>query len=99
MSWYSYPNRTLCQVLDELRKYTTKVGNTWGTANTAYLVSCLEEIQTYANRMESALEDWSDIRHLQKECSKLRKQKKKLAEQVEKLEQRIEEAEDASNTS
>ncbi len=57
--WYTYPNRLLCSVLDELR---TMADNLESEQAKRHMSSLVEEAQTLANRMESGLEDWSDVR-------------------------------------
>lgn len=48
------PHRTLCDVLDDLRKcYTTR--------NFASLLGLVEEAQMMGHRMEAALEEYKDM--------------------------------------
>lgn len=84
-SFYSFPNRTLCGVLDEMRKCNE-------TRNYAYLLSLIEEAQHYGNRMESALHDKSDIREwstkrheLKEEIKQLRTERKGLQDERQQL--------------
>ena len=65
------PNRTLCGVLEEMRKAHE-------TRNFSYLLGLIEEAQTMGNRMEAALWDQSDIKDYRKEA-------KKLKEEIEQL--------------
>lgn len=74
MSYY-YPNRTLCAVLEAMRKAHE-------THNYSYLPSLIEEAQVYADRMEAALYDKKDFYSLQEEISKLKKQKKELENSI-----------------
>ena len=69
--FYSYPNRTLCDVLSELRKCHE-------TRNYAMMPSLVEEVQTLANRMESALADKEDVRTWSEKRSKLKEEIRKL---------------------
>ena len=76
------PNRTLCEVLDEMRTCSK-------TRNFSYLPGLIEEVQTMANRMEASIiekrdyEAWhkkaktekEEYRSLLKETNKLRKKK------------------------
>lgn len=72
------PNRTLCQVLTELREMHK-------TRNYSYMMGLLEEIQTMANRMEAALWDQHEIKDLREEIKKLEETLKKLKEEKEQL--------------
>lgn len=85
VSWYAYPNRTLCATLEEMRKLIklSPDGYSYGI-NT--LLSLVEEAQTYANRMESAMEDWDDVREGHKEKHKLKEQLKQLNKGIKHLE-------------
>jgi hypothetical protein len=65
------PNRTLCDVLEEMRK-------SYETRNFSYLPGLLEEAQSLGNRMESALWDQKDIK-------RLKEKKKELKEEIEEL--------------
>ena len=72
------PNRYLCEVLEEMRKCLE-------TNNFSYLGGLIEEAQSMGSRMESAIQDISDIDHyrqqrsaLRKEVSELRKEKRAL---------------------
>lgn len=77
-AWFSYPNRTLCAVLEEMRAYLKALDATEHKRLVGYLRPCVEEIQTYANRMESAMEDQDDIRKMHKKRSDLNKEIKVL---------------------
>jgi hypothetical protein len=76
--FHSFPNRTLCDVLAEMRKCDT-------TRNYAYLLSLIEEAQHYANRMESALADKRDIREWSDMRSKLKDEIKELRNERRQL--------------
>ena len=52
----SYPNRLVCEVLEEVRKCSK-------TRNFSYLPGLVEEVQTLVNRMESKLQDNKDVRN------------------------------------
>ena len=66
------PNRTICEVLEAIRK-------AYETRNFSYLPGLIEEAQNMANRMESALWD-------QKELNRYSEKKKELKEEIAKLE-------------
>ena len=58
-------NRTLCAVLDEMRRC-------YKTRNFAPLMGLIEEAQTYGNRMEAKLSDVQDYETLKKRYKALR---------------------------
>lgn len=64
-------NRTLCDVLAEMRKC-------YETHNYAPLMGLIEEAQSMGNRMEAALSDQKDIVKMQAEWHSLRKEIKDL---------------------
>jgi hypothetical protein len=74
----NYPNRTLCSVLDEMRKC-------YETRNFAPIAGLIEEAQSMGNRMESALQDKKDIREYTEERSKLMRELKELQEKKKDL--------------
>jgi hypothetical protein len=74
----NYPNRTLCDVLREMR-------STYETRNFSSLLGLIEEAQSMGNRMEAALSDKRDIRHYTEERSKLIKEVRALEEQKKAL--------------
>lgn len=78
MSNYSWPNRTLCSILEDIRTMHK-------TRNFAGLLGAIEEIQWAGNRMEAAIADAKDVMELKKERSKLRAEVNDLKQQVEKL--------------
>jgi chaperonin cofactor prefoldin len=72
------PNRTLCQVLDEMRECTK-------TLNFSYLQGLIEEVQSLANRMESKLYDLKDYEYKMKELKRIKNEIKELEEKKEVL--------------
>ena len=76
MSYYGL-NRTLCAVLEEMRKLDD-------TKNYSILKSLIEEAQVMANRMEAALYDVKDIKKLYEDRKALRDQVKKLEKKAGK---------------
>lgn len=60
----SYPNRTICQVLDEMRKC-------YETYHFAPMAGLIEEIQSLANRMEASLYDKHDLEAAHKELKEI----------------------------
>lgn len=74
------PNRTLCDVLSDMRKC-------FKTLNFSQLNSLIEEAQILGNRMEAALWDQKDVTQLQKEKSELKSEVHNLQQQVQKLKQ------------
>lgn len=82
MQYYDYPSRTVCAVLEEMRKL-------YETRNFSPLPGLIEECQTLANRMESALEDKKSIREIADAKSKAKKELRILEAEVrEKTEQK-----------
>jgi cell division protein FtsB len=71
-------NRTLCNVLEEMRACHK-------TRNYSSLLSLIEEAQSMGNRMESALGDKRDVREMQEERQELKAEIKKLRDVKEKL--------------
>lgn len=71
-------DRTMCSVLEEMRACCR-------TGNYSYLPSLIEEAQSYANRMESALYKNSDWKWSKKEKKKIDKQIKRKRKELEKL--------------
>lgn len=74
----SYPNRTVCSVIEEARKCHE-------TRNYSYLPGILEELQNLANRMEAALEDIDDLEYAREQTKKLQKELNELEDRKEKL--------------
>jgi hypothetical protein len=78
MARHYYLNRTLCDVLEEMRKCVQ-------TLNFGPLPGLIEEAQSMGNRMEAALGDDKDLQamhdewhRLKKELGELRKEHKAL---------------------
>lgn len=73
-----FPNRTLCAVLEEMRKLNE-------TRNYAALLSLIEEAQMLGNRMEAKLFDVKDSESLIEDISKLKKELKALRKEKKEL--------------
>jgi len=73
------PNRTICEVLGEMR-------STYETRNFAGLLGLIEEAQSMANKMEAALQDGKSINELREERKELKDEVKLLEASVLKLE-------------
>ncbi len=71
-----YLNRTLCDILGEMRDCLK-------TSNFSYLAGLIEEGQSMANRMEASLQDKSDAKDYYE-------RKRKLEKEVEFLEKKVE---------
>lgn len=84
---YNYENRTICDVLAEIRKCAK-------TLNFAPVLSLVEEAQSMANRMEAGLSDKRDIKDMRKERSALKEELKKLRRKVKKLKNQLGESEE-----
>lgn len=73
------PNRFICDVFSEMRECVK-------TLNFSYLLGLVEEAQTLANRMESALHDNNDIGYIHERVCNLKKEKKTLKKEIMELE-------------
>jgi hypothetical protein len=73
-------NRTVCDVLEELRK-------AYETRNFSYIPGLIEEIQSMVNRMEAKLWDQKDHERLKRDHAELKKKVRKLKAKTEKLEE------------
>jgi hypothetical protein len=78
LGFYSYPNRTVCAILADMRK-------AYEYRNFSYLLAMIEEVQYHANRMESAIGDIKDIERFTKTRSELKSEIKKLIAEKKKL--------------
>lgn len=78
---YSYPNRTLCSILEDMRQLHK-------THNYSYLNGLIEEVQFYGNRMEAAIEDKRDLYRAKKALSDI---KKEYREMVAKYNEKVDE--------
>lgn len=67
MREYYYPNRTLCDVLREMR-------TCYKTRNFSGLMGLIEEAQIMGNRMEASLYDKVDLDRARKELAKIKKE-------------------------
>lgn len=81
--WFG-ASRTICNVLQEMRALNE-------TRNYSLLLSHIEEIQSMANRMETALTEGKELhdreeclKNLKKEIRKLEAERNKLKEEVKK---------------
>jgi hypothetical protein len=74
-----WPNRTLCDVLEEMRKAHK-------THNYSYLPGLIEEAQHLGSKMEGALGDLKDIKSFKESWSKERRKLKTLREEITALE-------------
>ena len=80
----SFPNRTLCDVLEEMRKC-------YETRNFCSMLGLIEEAQSFGNRMEAGLGDKHDVKEWTKNRAELKKDIKKLKAEIEALENKKEE--------
>ena len=83
----TYLNRTLCDVLEEMRA-------TYKTRNFASLLGLIEEAQAMGNRMESKLQDIGDVKRWEKRRHELSNEVDDLQEKVEELEAKRDKLED-----
>ena len=77
----TYPNRTMCAVLDEIR-------NMHKTRNFSGLLGAVEELQSMGNRMEAALEDGRDAKDMLERIKQLKTQIRKLEKKRDALEEK-----------
>lgn len=75
-------NRYICDVLEEMRKLVE-------FGNTVPLRGLIEEAQSLANRMESALSDKRDFISLNKETALAKRAYKKLEREYKELEAKV----------
>jgi len=79
-----FPNRTLCDVLNDMRKCNE-------TRNYTILIGLVEEAQILGNRMEAGLGDKHDVKSRTERLAELKKEVKELAAQKKKLKADVEE--------
>ena len=71
----TYVNRTLCDVLEEMRKCNE-------THNFSYLLGLIEEAQSMGNKMDAALQDRNDLITLSERKAELEQQVKDLRKNI-----------------
>jgi len=69
------PNRTLCNVLEEMRKC-------YETRNFSGIMGLIEEAQMMGNRMEASLYDKHDMLAVQKKIKELKKERDELKKEL-----------------
>lgn len=74
---YNMPNRTLCDVLQEMRKCSN-------TGNFSYLPGLVEEMQMLGNRMEAGLWDQKDLETLREDINEAKEKLKKIQKEIKK---------------
>lgn len=77
-----YLSRTLCDVLEEMRKCNE-------TRNYSYLPGLISEAQSMANKMEAGLGDKSDLVRMKEDWSELKKQIKELQKEKDDLDKAL----------
>ena len=77
-----YLNRTLCDVLEEMRGCLK-------SHNFSYLIGLIEEAQSMGNRMESGLGDKKNLKSMQEDISKLKQEINKLEQKKTQLRKEI----------
>lgn len=88
---YDHINRTICQVLDEMRK-------AYETRNFSYLLGMIEEAQNMANRMEAALDNKKDLEFYNSERKKVLKQLKELDKELEQKKELLGKSDDSDDS-
>ena len=90
MFWESWPHRTYCDCIEEMRKLTSQL-SIWNIVKYRYIIKLLiEELQTYGNRMEAGLSYEKDLRELHDK-------KKSLLKDIEKQEKKLRKLQELSN--
>lgn len=74
-----YPNRTMCDVLEEMRK-------AYETRNFAGLLGMIEEVQGMGNRMEAGLQDKHDMKNYREKALEAEKERDELKKEIKDLE-------------
>lgn len=82
MYYSEYLNRTLCDVLAEMRKCHE-------TRNYSYLLALIEEAQSMGNKMEAGLGDKKDLEYRQAKVITIKKEIKKLEKKRDKLKRKV----------
>jgi predicted nucleic acid-binding Zn-ribbon protein len=77
-----YLNRTLCDVLEEMRKLND-------TRNYGALIGLIEEAQSMGNRMEASLRNVRDIKRMEAQWRELRKEINELEEKAKTLRETV----------
>jgi len=85
---HSYPNRTMCEVLDEMREC-------YKSRNFAPVLGLIEEVQIMGNKMEASLNDKKDLEAMREQRSKMNEELEALQKKINKLKK----IGDASSTS
>lgn len=86
MADYFWLNRTLCDVLEDMRRC-------YKTRNFSPILALIEEAQIMGNSMEAAIGDKDNRKELKEQYSVMRKKYKRLKRKLKVLEAKIEEAE------
>lgn len=79
MAYGSFPSRTFCQVLDEMRAC-------YKTCNFGAMPGLIEELQTIGNRMEAHLDTKKDYFRLRDDIREAREELHKLRNETKLLE-------------
>lgn len=87
--YYNGPNRYICSVLEEMRDKLKVLDADNLQIYKSIAIMQIEEVQTLANVMESALSDAKDLRKLKVERRKLKLQVGKLQAKVDILKEKL----------
>ena len=71
-------NRTMCDVLSEMRKCVE-------TNNFSYLLGLIEEAQSMGNKMEARLYDFKDLKSLKEDIKEYEEERDELRDEISKL--------------
>lgn len=82
--YYSYPSRTICDILADMRKC-------YSTYQFGSIAGLIEELQARANRMEAALDDQKEFHEIMDKRAEAKDYLRKLEKQIEEAEKKVEE--------
>lgn len=85
-----YLNRTLCDVLQEMRKLTETLNKETVEQYKLIMPHLIEQCQHFGNRMEAGLQDQKDLRYLHEQRSKLNKEVGALRKERDELKEELE---------
>lgn len=91
---YTYPERTACQVLEEMRALIKNANAYSYDRIMMTLPSMIEELQIFYNRMEACLGVNSDLNRGHDKLRKIKKLHNSLREECKELKKEIERLED-----
>lgn len=79
-------NRTMCDVLDEMRKLNDKLTPMVINSHKATMAYLIEEVQSMGNRMEAGLNEKGDLETIHEEWQEKKRMFRKLEKEIKELE-------------